>query len=73
MSSAKVLRIVVLDCGISAVYIVYINGPSMLPWGAPENIGNGGDVPFMYVVMKYLFCKYNFRRLKYSGGGFFEF
>ena len=32
VSSAKVLRIVVLDCGISAVYIVYNNGPRMLPW-----------------------------------------
>jgi len=35
VSSAKVLRIVVLDCGISAVYIVYNNEHRMLPWGTP--------------------------------------
>ena len=70
MSSAKVLRIVVLDCGLSSVYIVYNNRPRMLPWGARESIGNGGEVSFLYVVMKYLFCKYDFRRLKYTGGGF---
>ena len=64
VSSAKVLRIVVLDCGISAVYIVYNNGPRMLP----ESIGSGGEVSLLYVVTKYLFCKYDFRRLKYTGG-----
>jgi len=32
VSSAKVMRIVLSDCGISAVYIVYSNGPKMLPW-----------------------------------------
>ena len=73
MSSAKVLRIVVLDCGISAVYIVYNNGPRMLPWGIPESIGNGGEVSLLYVVTKYLFCKYDFRRLKYTGEGLFDF
>ena len=30
VSSAKVLRIVLFDCGRSAVYNVYRNGPSML-------------------------------------------
>ena len=44
--SAKVLRIVVSDCGTSAVYIVYNNGPKMLPWGIPESIGIGGKVSF---------------------------
>jgi len=70
VSSAKVLRIVVSDCGTSAVYIVYNNGPKMLPWGISESIGNGGEVLLLYVVTKYLFCKYDFRRLKYTGGGF---
>jgi hypothetical protein len=55
MSSTKVLRIVVLDCGTSAVYIVYNNGPGMLPWGTPESIGNGGEVLLLYVVTKYPF------------------
>ena len=31
VSSAKVLRIVVSDCGTSAVDIVYNNGRKMLP------------------------------------------
>ena len=68
VSSAKVFRIVVSDCGISAVYIVCNNGPKMLPWGTPESIGIGGEVSLLYVVTKYLFCKYDFRRLKYNGG-----
>jgi hypothetical protein len=68
MSSVKVLRIAVLDCGISAVYILYNNGPRMLTWGTPKSIGNGGEVSLLYVVTKYLFCKYDFRRLKYTGG-----
>jgi hypothetical protein len=25
-----------VECGRSAVYIVYSNGPRMLPWGTPE-------------------------------------
>jgi hypothetical protein len=57
LSSVKVLRVVVLDCGISAVYIVYNNGPRMLPWGIPESTGNGGEVLLLYVVTKCLkFC-----------------
>ena len=68
VSSAKVLRIVVSDCGISAVYIVYNNGPKMLSWGTTESIGKGGEVSLFYVVTKYLICKYDFRRLKYTGG-----
>jgi hypothetical protein len=68
VSSAKVLRIVLSDCGISAVYIVYNNGPTILPWGTPESIGYRGEVSLLYVVTKYLFCKYDFRRLKYTGG-----
>ena len=70
VSSAKVLKIVVSDCGISAVFIVYNNGPKMLPSETPESIGNGGEISLLYVVTKYLFCKYNFRRLKYTGEGF---
>ena len=63
-----------LDCGISAVYIVHNNGLRMLPWGIPESIGNGGEVSLLFVVTKYLFCKYDFRRLKYTGGdGLFDF
>ena len=68
ISSAKVLRIAVLDCGISAVYIVCKNGPRMLPCGTPKGIGNGGEVSLLYVVKKCLFCKYDFRILKYLGG-----
>jgi hypothetical protein len=68
VSSAKVLRNVVLDCGISAVYNMYNNGPRMLPWGTPESIASGGEDVLLYVVTKYLFCKYDFRSLKYSGG-----
>ena len=68
VSSAKMLRIVLSGCGISAVYIVYNNWPKMLPWGTPENIGNGGEVSLLHAVTNYLFCKYDFRRLKYAGG-----
>ena len=67
VSSAKVLR-VVSDCGMSAVYIVYNNGPRMLPWETPESIGNGSEVSLLCVVTKYLFCSYDVRRLRYSGG-----
>ena len=42
--SAKVLRIVLCDCGRSAVYNVYNKGPRMLPWGTPESIGSKVDV-----------------------------
>ena len=69
VSSARVLRIVLSDCGISAVYIVNNSVPKMLPWGTPESIGNGSEVSLLYVVTKYVFCKYDFRRLKYAGGG----
>jgi hypothetical protein len=41
VSSAKVLRIVVSDCGIDAVYIVYSNGQRMLPWGHPRALEMG--------------------------------
>ena len=71
MSSAKVLRIVFSDCGLSAVYTVYNSGPSMLPWGTPESIRNGDEVSLLHVVTKYLFCRYDVRGLKYSGGGRF--
>jgi hypothetical protein len=68
VSSAKVLTIVVSVCGISAVYIVYNSGPKMLPWGTPQSIGNGDEFSVLNVVTKYLFCNYDFRRLKCSGG-----
>jgi hypothetical protein len=44
VSSAKVLRMVFSDWGRSAVYNVYRNGPSMLPWGTPESIGSKDNV-----------------------------
>ena len=40
----------------------------MLPWGTPEGIGNGDGVSLLCVVTKYLFCSYDVRRLRYSGG-----
>jgi hypothetical protein len=57
LSSAKVLRIVVSDCGISAVYNVYNSGPRMLPWRTPESTGNEDEVSLLYVATKYLFYK----------------
>jgi len=68
VSSAKVVRIFVLDWGISAVYIVYKSGPRMLPWGTPKNIVTGGEVSLLCVTTSYLFCKYDCRSLKYPGG-----
>jgi hypothetical protein len=44
VSSAKVLRIVLVVCGISAVYSVYKKGPRMLPCGNPECILTGEDL-----------------------------
>jgi len=67
VSSAKVLRIVVLDWGISAAYIVYKSGRRMLPWGTPESIGSVGEVSLLYVATRCLFCKYDCRSLKYPG------
>ena len=55
MSSAKVLRIVLSDCGISAVYIVYSSGPKMLPWGTPERIENGGG-KFIFRMLSRSVC-----------------
>ena len=75
VSSAKVLRIVVSGCGMSAAYIVYSNGHKMLPWGTPESNGYGDEVSSLCVVTKCLIFKYDFRRLRYSGGkgGLFNF
>ena len=44
VSSAELLMIVLLDCGISVVYIVYNSGHMMLPCGTPESIGSGREV-----------------------------
>ena len=54
VSSAKVLRIVLSDCGRSAVYSVYSRGPRMLPWGTPESIGRTVDVLLLSESVKYL-------------------
>jgi hypothetical protein len=54
VSSAKVLRLVLSECGRSAVYIAYSNGPRMLPWGTPESIGSGADVLLLCATTKYL-------------------
>jgi len=54
VSSAKVLMIVLLDCGISAVYIVYKSGPKMLPWGTPRASGVGGK--FHCCMLPRIFC-----------------
>ena len=54
VSSAKVLRIVLSDCGRSTVYNVYNKGPRMLPWGTPESIGSKVDVLLLSETVKYL-------------------
>ena len=67
VSSANVLSIVLLDVGRSAVYIVYNNGPRMLPWGTPESIGILDKVSLLNFVMKYLSCRHDFNNEKYPG------
>ena len=67
VSSAKVPMIVMLDCGISAVCIVYNSGTRMLSWGTPESVGNGREISLLYVATNFLFCKYDCRSLKYPG------
>ena len=47
VSSAYVLRVVLVVCGKSAVYNVYRYGPRMLPWGTPDRIRTGGEVVFL--------------------------
>jgi hypothetical protein len=42
------------DWGRSAVYNVYRNGPSMLPWGTSECIGSKDDVLLLNETEKYL-------------------
>jgi hypothetical protein len=64
-SSANVLSIVLLDVGRSAVYIVYNNGPKMLPWWTPESIGSLVEVSLLNFVTKYLSCRYDFNNEKY--------
>ena len=46
-ATIKVMMVVLLDCGISAVYVVYNSGPRMLPWGTPESIGIGREVSLL--------------------------
>jgi len=47
VSSAYVLRIVLVVSGMSAVYNVYRNGPRILPWGTPDRIRTGREVAFL--------------------------
>jgi hypothetical protein len=68
VSSAKVLMIVLLDCGMSAVYIIYNSGPKMLPWGTPENTRSGREVSLLYVATEFRFCNYDCRSFKDPGG-----
>jgi hypothetical protein len=56
-----------LDAGRSAVYIVYNNGPRMLPWGTPECIVSLDEVSLLNFVTKYLSCRYDFNNEKYPG------
>jgi hypothetical protein len=44
VSSAKVLRMVKEDVGISAVYIRYKSGETSLPWGTPALIINWFEI-----------------------------
>jgi hypothetical protein len=59
--SPKVLMIVLLDCGMSAVYIIYNSGSRTLPWVTSESIGCGREVSLLYVATNFLFCKYDCR------------
>ena len=54
VSSAYVLRIVLVVSGMSAVYNVYRNGPRILPWQTPDRIRTG---------VRWHYC----RRLRGSG------
>jgi hypothetical protein len=47
VSSAYVLSMVSVVSGMSAVYIVYRNGPRILPWGTPDRIRTGGEVAYL--------------------------
>ena len=47
VSSAYVLRTVLVVSGMFAVYNVYRNGPRILPWGIPERIRTGGEVALL--------------------------
>jgi len=47
VSSAYVLRTVLVVSGMSAVYNVYRNGPRILPWGTPDRIRTGGEMALL--------------------------
>jgi hypothetical protein len=47
VSSAYVIRTVLVVSGMSAVYNVYRKGPRILPWGTPERISTGGEVALL--------------------------
>jgi hypothetical protein len=47
VSSAYVLSVVSVVSGMSVVYIVYRNGPRILPWGTPDRIRTGGEMAFL--------------------------
>jgi hypothetical protein len=51
VSSAYVLSVV---SGMSAAYIVYRNGPRILPWGIPHRIKTGGEVAYFVDCEHYL-------------------
>jgi hypothetical protein len=40
----------------------------MLPWGTPESMGNRDEVSLLYLVTKYLSCKYDQSSGKNPGG-----
>jgi hypothetical protein len=54
VSSANVLMIVLLDCGTSAVYIVYNSGPRTLFGVHPRASGLGGK--FRCFMLPQIFC-----------------
>ena len=47
VSSAYVLRVVLVVSGVSAVYNVYRNGLRILPWGTPDRIRTRGEMALL--------------------------
>jgi len=52
VSTAKVLRMVKGDVGISAVYIRYKRGERSLPWGTPALIINCFEIELFKLTLK---------------------